>query len=201
LAHIAIRGARRADALMVSGNLFSGTAAHCINIGDPSPGGSTVARGVSIVGNKFSSYGTAALRLRHCSGLSIRANCDPHGTLLTPGDSWENNDTVELQGPSGTVQSCKVVVVTEDYTATLFDRFIAVAAEGVTVTLPRASELSSDGGQRLTIRSRVAGTTVARQGTDTIDGATSVQLAAGESLDLVASLSTPEAVADYWEPA
>lgn len=199
-AHIAVRGGRRADALTVSGCFFSGSEPYAINVGDPNPAG-TIARGVTISGNKFSSYGVAALRLRHCSGVAVTANrVAGSGILLLPQDTWEHNDSAEVQGPAGTVQSCKVQVIVEDYQATMFDRFISVAAENVTITLPLAAELSSDGGQRLTIRSRVSGTVVIRQGTDTIGGQTEVSLGAGEVLDLVSSLSTTGASADLWEP-
>ncbi len=198
-AHIAIVGARRCEAFNVSGCLFSGSAPYSINIGDPSPGGSTIGRGVSFVGNKFSSYGTAALRIRHCTGVTVRGNRDSHNVLVTPQDSWEHNAAVDLQGSDGSTSSPTLRVVDDDYTATMFDSTIIVSGTGITITLPRADELSTDGGQRLTIKSRDGSTTVQRQGSDTIDGTASFSMTSGQVVNLVSSPTTPSGAPDRWE--
>lgn len=199
-AHIAIVGTRRVESLSIEANFFSGSAAYSVNIGDPSPGGSTIARGVRIATNTFASHGTAALRLRHVVGVDINTNRVPSGVLLIPQDTWEHNETCQLQDEFGVVESVRVRFVAADYTATMLDRMIVVTEPGVTVTLPLASELSRDGGQHLTIKSRAGTTTLARQGSDTIDGETTLSLtSAGSLARLVSTASSSDAGADYWD--
>lgn len=198
-AHIAVVGARRVEGLSIEGNFFSGSAPYSVNIGDPTPGGSTIARGVRIATNTFALHGTAALRLRHVVGVDINTNRVPSGILLIPQDTWEHVEACQIQDAFGVVESVRVQVISDDYTATMFDRVISSTTDGNTVTLPLAGELSLDGGQHLTFKSRVGTLTVARQSTDTIEGATSVNVAEGGCLRLVSSRSTDEGSADYWE--